>query len=427
VVTAVPGEASAKPVGGMQPAVEPARPGDWRQSWGKVERYTAPPETKTASQIPARPVLPHAEVRSDDPLKHPELYGRVQPQAGATVKSVRYPSQMVSQEPVLQPAAGTTVVGSKKEQTAKEKSGGVFAWMFGKPKSAKASAQPAGGQEAPLGMGSVAAARSPQLYAGGQGPAGPSAVSVPDGPNAFGTPQAPPPPQMPFNAFGTPQAPTGPYGPGYPPMMGAMPPGYYPPMRAPYPPMPPSMPPRQMVMDSNTPEGLGNAFTATNGTSRPIPADFGPPQQVGNAFLDPSAALATGMPAPRARTPQTAMQPAAFVPAPRPGYLPAAAPEMGKGQLLAALRDSLYPSEREVAAERLAGYKWQSEPEVVQALVQAARHDPAPLVRAGCVRSLGRMKANTIHVVNAVQALKADTDPRVRQEVEQALPVLLAP
>jgi hypothetical protein len=421
-------------------AVETARPGDWRESWGKVERYTPPAvEPKTVVQQPAptlaRPILPHAEAHSDDPLQHPELYNRVPPVSPtgkpAAAKPVRVElSQVVSQE---KPTPRAPTAGG-------ERSGGLFASFFksSKPRSASQQTPAADGSQAPPGLASVLAARSPQ-QPGQWGPGGQPMVSVPDGANAFSSGQPPAPPVMPpFNAFAAggypPAAPTG-YGPGYPPMMAGMPPGYYPPMRPPSAYMPPA---RAMVMDSGTPEGLANAFTMGTGSTRPIPADFGPPQQMANAFLDPSAPVTMGsQPRPTAApgaAPYVAAQ--AFArPAPRAAYLPPAAPTpapaappaQDKGQLLTVLRDSLYPSERETAAERLAGCNWHSEPEVVQALVQAARHDPAPLVRAGCVRSLGRMKANSIHVVNAVQALKADTDPRVRQEVEQALPVLLAP
>jgi hypothetical protein len=92
--------------------------------------------------------------------------------------------------------------------------------------------------------------------------------------------------------------------------------------------------------------------------------------------------------------------------------------------LLAMLKDSLYPSQREWAADCLSQQEWRSQPQVVQALVAAAKDDPAPAVRAGCVRALGRMGANTPEAVTAVAALRSDGDPRVRQEAELALPAL---
>ena len=96
-------------------------------------------------------------------------------------------------------------------------------------------------------------------------------------------------------------------------------------------------------------------------------------------------------------------------------------------QLLAVLRDSLYPSQREWAAESLAAlHGSQAQPEVVQGLVTAAKEDPAPSVRACCVRSIVQLRINTMPAVAVVQGLKDDPDPRVRREVEQALPVLTA-
>ena len=92
--------------------------------------------------------------------------------------------------------------------------------------------------------------------------------------------------------------------------------------------------------------------------------------------------------------------------------------------LLHVLHDSLYPSQREWAADELSECDWKQNMAVVDAMVLAAKEDPAATVRAGCVRCLGRMHANTVPVVQAVQSLRADSDPRVRTEVEQALATL---
>jgi hypothetical protein len=85
------------------------------------------------------------------------------------------------------------------------------------------------------------------------------------------------------------------------------------------------------------------------------------------------------------------------------------------------LHDSLYPSQREWAAETLSALDWKSNPKVVQAMVAGAREDPAATVRAACVRCLTKMKANSKEVLAAIAALKNDTDPRVRQEADQAI------
>src|SRR5262249_6560152 len=94
---------------------------------------------------------------------------------------------------------------------------------------------------------------------------------------------------------------------------------------------------------------------------------------------------------------------------------------------LQTLRDALLPSEREMAVDQLACCDWKRQPEVVDGLTTAARTDPAATVRAACVRALAKMKCNTVPVVAALVAMKNDNDLRVRQEVEQALNVLMRP
>ena len=58
---------------------------------------------------------------------------------------------------------------------------------------------------------------------------------------------------------------------------------------------------------------------------------------------------------------------------------------------------------------------------MVQALVEAAKSDAAPIVRAACLRSLTHLNVRTLPVAAAAQALKTDPDPRVRTEAEEAL------
>ncbi|MFM7149677.1 MAG: HEAT repeat domain-containing protein, partial [Gemmataceae bacterium] len=204
-----------------------------------------------------------------------------------------------------------------------------------------------------------------------------------------------------------------------------------------------------------------NAFSMTSPV-RPVPADFGQPNMVPNAFYagatpnqDPR--MAGGMPGMAA-----AMQgyqypvnqpmpvagymanPGAYAPPAMAGYgiatvgyngggVPAGvamASDMSNGLVggcLLTLRQSILPSEREKAAETLCQVNWKSDPQIVPALVMAAKSDPAPMVRVSCVRALGHMKANSAPTVEAIKTLKTDSDPRVRQAVEQVLPVLLKP
>jgi hypothetical protein len=89
--------------------------------------------------------------------------------------------------------------------------------------------------------------------------------------------------------------------------------------------------------------------------------------------------------------------------------------------MLGQLHESMLPSEREIAASKLASLNWKANPVVVEALLRAAKEDPAGSVRAGCVRCLAQMNVSTPQVVAACNALKADTDPRVQHEVTEAL------
>jgi hypothetical protein len=98
----------------------------------------------------------------------------------------------------------------------------------------------------------------------------------------------------------------------------------------------------------------------------------------------------------------------------------------GVQDLLMILSDCLYPSQREWAAERLSRFDWHGQPQVLEGVLLAASQDPAPAVRATCIRSLVRMKANNNFVIESLKALRGDTDQRVRQEAEQALATLTA-
>jgi hypothetical protein len=91
------------------------------------------------------------------------------------------------------------------------------------------------------------------------------------------------------------------------------------------------------------------------------------------------------------------------------------------GEMLAVLKTSSYPSQREWAANNLATFEWRKYPAVVDALVSAAREDPAASVRSGCVYNLARMQVTTEPVLALLQQLKTDSDVRVRTEAERAL------
>jgi hypothetical protein len=120
------------------------------------------------------------------------------------------------------------------------------------------------------------------------------------------------------------------------------------------------------------------------------------------------------------------------VPGMNPGAVAANRPLAGPEGLVAqsvpamlnTMQESLYPSQREWAADHLAACDWRTYPHVITALVNAATKDPAATVRTGCVRALAKMGVNTVPVINAMQSLKTDVDPRVRQAVDDALATL---
>jgi len=85
------------------------------------------------------------------------------------------------------------------------------------------------------------------------------------------------------------------------------------------------------------------------------------------------------------------------------------------------LRDSIYPVDREDAAVSLGKLNLRAQPEAIQALIDTARHDPAGAVRAACVRTLTQQNLTGEQISGMLNALKSDSDPRVRQEVDRGL------
>jgi hypothetical protein len=318
-----------------QVSTSPAQPGDYHQSWGKVEPWNGPTVPQTVEQ----------KVRPADPTQDPDWYHK------------------------------RAMNDLEVKQTGKKD----------KPGFARASDRP--------GMGSVLVAPDAAIEEGG---------------NAFGPPMPSPMP------MGPPPVPPDPF-------CGRQ--------VVPVPPSPPWSP-----FEGPLP-GAANAFTRV-GPQRPIPADFSTPQPPMNAFsataVDTTgffgccAPAGTGGPmcAPSYPVPNGCKPcgpTGCFGPMSKATSLPENA---GTPELVAMLKTSAYPSQREWAAECLARQDWKTQPQIVGALVCAAREDPAAAVRAGCVRALGRMKANTLPVVQTVQALRSDNDPRVRLEVDEVLAAL---
>lgn len=90
-------------------------------------------------------------------------------------------------------------------------------------------------------------------------------------------------------------------------------------------------------------------------------------------------------------------------------------------QLFHVLKESMFPAQREWAANTLSAFDARQNPEIVAVLLDCAKQDSAATVRAGCVYSLSRMGVVNEPIVNALQMLRQDSDPRVRAEVEQGL------
>ena len=92
--------------------------------------------------------------------------------------------------------------------------------------------------------------------------------------------------------------------------------------------------------------------------------------------------------------------------------------------MMVQLKESLYPSQREWAAEGLTSANWKVHPEVVEALCAAALEDPAPSVRARCAQSLAAMKVRSETALGVIHKLQADKDESVRAQADEAFKVL---
>jgi hypothetical protein len=194
---------------------------------------------------------------------------------------------------------------------------------------------------------------------------------------------------------------------GQPPMMYGQPPVGYPMHQAMHPQYP--MPHGAPMMPPNYPVSGGVAPRTYQGPMPPNPMQQAPMMQPAYAPAQPAHGLQL------ASYSNPAMD--------RRGATPAV-DQSAKDQvrqMASVLQTSMYPAQREWAANNLATFDCHAYPEVVQALLTAAKTDMAPSVRAACVYGLGKMKAQTEPVVAALHHLRGDSDQRVRQEVERAL------
>ncbi len=88
--------------------------------------------------------------------------------------------------------------------------------------------------------------------------------------------------------------------------------------------------------------------------------------------------------------------------------------------LLVMMRDALYPSQREEAAEKL-GASCPSNDRVIAAMLDRARNDEAVSVRTCCIHCLVTMRADTPEVKQALKDLKQDSEPAVSHAAGEAL------
>jgi hypothetical protein len=90
-------------------------------------------------------------------------------------------------------------------------------------------------------------------------------------------------------------------------------------------------------------------------------------------------------------------------------------------QMLALLKDSMYPEQRAWAADNMANFDWHISPEIAEGLIATARKDTVTAVRVASIRCLVKMNINTPEALAALEALKTDGDNWVCAEADKAL------
>lgn len=191
----------------------------------------------------------------------------------------------------------------------------------------------------------------------------------------------------------------------------------------------PSNPSNVSVGSRYPTQGMANAFTPVP-NQRPIPSDVESTIVMQNAFNPPmpkeGEMPAQGLTQPVnpntiiAQSGGYGQMPANMMAYIQPQYT-AAPVDMVLTENVQTLKNANQPSQREYAADQLSKIRGVSMNQAVIALATAIKEDPAPLVRAACIRSLTRMKINTIEVLEVINEKKTDLDPRVRMEADQAL------
>ncbi len=390
-VAATPPAPPKEPVVAKKVETTTPPPSDWRQSWGKVETPPTPP-------TPPKVALPHAEPRVADPLRTPDQFAKMPQTEGFAAD----PPPSEKKAPLLAALALEQPPATLRPEVKEPQ-----------PHAAPNPPTP----PAPLRRRSWSPSRlwSSPLHRWSWSPSRPRSSTPP---------RPPRPPWRIRNRLPSPNR-----KPRLPPCRWVWGRCWPPPRRSwPRPPRPPRKrrTPWASARMNPTPSPIGPRA----GMSRRRPTPSAPRRR---APPPPDALAMNAFPTPPPTAPSYAPAAVAIRTAPRPT---ATAPQAPIGyvvpagfhtessydltQLSSILRDSLYPSQREWAAESLASMDWRRQPRIVDLLVERAKQDPAPTVRAECVRSLGRIKADTPAAVEVIKALRSDSDDRVHQAADEA-------
>jgi hypothetical protein len=370
---------------------------------------SAPPVPAPAEQTPAQP----AGANKIAPSQPPTAPVQSKLPAPAQTLPVSKVDATNSGDPLVNPLSFITSPAVNKAPAIKELADAQKEQFPALPSGSALATD--GNRKLPLGSASVIAAAN-------SGDPRYLPAPLPKGPQPPTAPATPPDPSWYVNAFTPPLSPEAAKAaamqqqmaqqrmmmpPGFPgapyfnPAMmapGQMPPGFVPMVYGPMPMMPYDM-------------GAGRG-TVPMSYQGPMP-----PNPLGDAGQMPMAPGYFPMPMPMPGPLQMSV-PYSNPAMDRPGMI------MGNpsiSQNVQTLQSSLYPSQREVAANNLATYDWRTCTQVVPVLTTAAREDPAATVRSACVYALARMGVTTEPVMQMLEQLKGDNDPRVRQEAERAL------
>ena len=441
---------STGPKENKKPEFEQPKAQDWRKSWGKMD--SSHEKTSITKSQPVEHELPHADRTKPDPLKsvdylHPKLEEKI---AKKAVKAVGRESSNREVEAIVSGGnfPKTTAELAEKSAPKTTPTETIKVTPKEKPKSipvAKINSNTKIKTEtvettAPLPIIVIKEPRQPRIFLSKKKE--PTEAKTPDffgrtmgriygfldkpketnineekaplGNGSVIAAGAPPVRVIPFIPNGQP--------------LGAPPTAHnFIPPQAPQ--LYPSYPNTKMAGNSYPTQGMANAFTSVP-NQRPIPSDVESTVAMQNAF-NPTMPKEGNMPGQGLTQP---VNPNTIIaqsmgygqmPANMMAYIQPESTLMPADTVLmenvVMLKNANQPSLRENAADQLSKIRGVSMNLAIQALATAIKEDPAPLVRAACIRSLTRMKINTIEVLEVINEKKTDLDPRVRMEADQAI------